>query len=376
MPWRTALEIVSCWNKRGIEAVVFSGTDGAEGQKEKLHGVRVIKVPKPKDRKSFRFFADVCKKETIGCLYYPRSWANASTKILELEDIGLKIVWYIPGAWYHFKQVLSASKWLGIKSAAPYIAQSLMPRRFYVNLLCSRGRRNIIVMSDYVRDRLITSGYSVEYVHAIPPGKALLAKDQHGQPEIFNNVQKTLAHRPYFLFFGPPQRIRGINHILRAFKEVSENFDEICLICLFRSDKELQTDKMRSRIEKMKLEKRLFCIWQSVSKADMDAFLRHCYAVLKPFLLVPSEIPLAVIEAAGYGKPVIATGPDGTGLFARQFGLMVPPGNAKALAEAMLQLLKDRNLYSEKCSAAGTVYKNHPTWDEVAEKWLEAGGGN
>ena len=124
----------------------------------------------------------------------------------------------------------------------------------------------------------------------------------------------------------------------------------------------------------MELEKRLFCIWQSVPETDLDAFLGHCYAVLKPFLLVPSEIPLAVIEAAGYGKPVVSTGPDGTGLFAKQFGLMVPPSDASTLAEAMLRLLKDKNLYSEKCSAASRVYKNHPTWGEVAEKWLEVGG--
>jgi len=230
-------------------------------------------------------------------------------------------------------------------------------------------------MSDYVRDKLIASGYSAEYVHAIPPGKASLMKDQR-RSEVFINVQKTLAHRPYFLFFGPPQAIRGLEQVLAAFKKIAEIHQDICLVCLFRSDKKLQTDKLRSRIEKMGLEKRLFCIWQSVSTADLDAFLRHCYVVLKPFLLVPSEIPLSVIEAAGYGKPVVGTGPNGTGLFAKQFGLMVPSGNAKALAEAMLRLLKDKNLYSQKCSAAKLVYKNHPTWDEVAEKWLEVGGLN
>ena len=375
MPWRTALEIVSNWNKQGIEAVVFSGTDGSKGEEKNLHGVRIINVTKPKDRESLHFFADVCKKEAISCLYYSRSWANASTKILELEDVGLKIIWYIPGAWYHFKQALFASKWIGIKFATPYIAQSLMPRRFYVKCLCSRSPRHIITMSDYVRDKLIACGYPIEYVHAILPGKAAIKKNE-GQPEVFDHVQKTLAGRPYYLFFGPPQAIRGLEQILTAFKKIATIYQDICLVCLFRSDKGLQADKLRSDIKQLGLEGRLFCIWQSVSEADLDAFLENCYAVLKPFLLVPSEIPLAVIEAAGYAKPVITTGPDGTGLFARQFGLMVPIGNAKALAEAMLRLLSDKNLYSEKCSAANLVYKNHPTWDEVAEKWLAIGSGN
>ena len=114
------------------------------------------------------------------------------------------------------------------------------------------------------------------------------------------------------------------------------------------------------------------CAWESVEPADLDAFIKHSYAVLKPFLLVPSEIPLAVIEAAGYGKPVIATGPDGTGDFVDGFGLTVPFGCSKSLAEAMSDLLSDRGLYTEKCDAAKQVYEEHPTWDEVANQWLMA----
>ena len=77
---------------------------------------------------------------------------------------------------------------------------------------------------------------------------------------------------------------------------------------------------------------RIVCVWQSVGRADLDAFLEACYAVVLPFLLVPSEIPLAIIEAAGHRKPVITTGPGGTADFVREFGLAVPAGHSKALA--------------------------------------------
>jgi len=77
-----------------------------------------------------------------------------------------------------------------------------------------------------------------------------------------------------------------------------------------------------------------------------------------------------VIEAAGHHKPVITTGPGGTAEFVRESGLAVPAGHSGALAEAMLQLLADKQLYARKCDAARRVYAAHPTWEEVAQSWL------
>jgi glycosyltransferase involved in cell wall biosynthesis len=107
-----------------------------------------------------------------------------------------------------------------------------------------------------------------------------------------------------------------------------------------------------------------------VGRADLDAFLGACYAVVLPFLLVPSEIPLAVLEAAGHGKPVITTGPGGTADFVQEFGLAVPAGHSRALAAALLRLLEDPQLYAEKCRGAERVYAAHPTWEETARSWL------
>jgi glycosyltransferase involved in cell wall biosynthesis len=144
----------------------------------------------------------------------------------------------------------------------------------------------------------------------------------------------------------------------------------MCLVCLFRSDPGIDVAAIRRRIESRRYAERIICVWESVRKVDLEAFLEACHAVVLPFLLVPSEIPLAVIEAAGHRKPVITTGPGGTADFARPFGLAVPPANSSALAAAMLQLLEDRQLYAGKCDAARRIYAAHPTWEEVAQSWL------
>jgi glycosyltransferase involved in cell wall biosynthesis len=158
--------------------------------------------------------------------------------------------------------------------------------------------------------------------------------------------------------------------LLRAFDLVARKRSDICLVCLFRSDPGADVAAVRRRIESECYAKRIICVWESLGKLDLEAFLEACHAVVLPFLLVSSEIPLAVIEAAGHHKPVITTGPGGTADFARPFGLVVPPAHSGALAAAMLQLLEDRQLYADKCDVARRVYAGHPTWQEVAQAWL------
>ncbi len=57
-------------------------------------------------------------------------------------------------------------------------------------------------------------------------------------------------------------------------------------------------------------------------------------------------LPLAVVEALALGRPVVATDAGGTREIVkhRGTGLLVPPGDARALAEAIVQLIRDPEL--------------------------------
>ena len=374
MPWRTVLEVAAKLSRLGHSGLVLAGSQKEFARDWSNADVRIKGVQKPSDTVGFDRLAAICRNEKIEVLYWPLDWRKPRTDVLQLENAGLKIIWYVPGAYYRLFPVLKAAPYVGFKAILPYLAQTVMPRRYYVRRLTKNGVRPLIMMSDYSRAMVISAGYPEKYVYAIPPGKAS-SIGAGNEMQVFEKVKEKLAGRPYFLFFGPHQAIRGVKQILTAFKIIAKKNSDVCLVCLFREDKGLDTESLRVRIQGMKLGKQLICVWESVSKADLDLFLRNCYAVLKPFLLVPSEIPLAVIESAGYGKPVISTGPDGTGCFAEQFGLMVPSANSRALAGAMLKLLTDRQLYEKKCDAAAQVYADHPTWENVAEQWLQVAEG-
>ncbi len=376
MPWRTVLEVAAAIDQsEEHSAVVLSGSKDTQCRDCEIEGVPVCHVPKPCGRAEIQSIADICLEKRIEVLYCPLAWRLPLTNIHWIEGkANLRIVWYMPGAWYHFRHVCRAVSALGLKATLPYLYQSLIPRKLYVKKLLKTGVRPLITMTEYNRDKLIRCGYPAERLYAIPPGKTPVTTEITEGSNVWEKVASRLDGIPYFLFFGPPQAIRGVQHILKAFKYVMQKNDDIALVCLFRSDKGLDSDLWQNKIKKLGFpENRFFCTWESLSGSDLHKFISNCHAVLKPFLLVPSEIPLAVIEAAGYSKPVIGTGPDGTGCFVQKFGMMVRPADSMSLAGAMIKLAEARQLYNELYQSAREVYRDHPTWNEVADRWLEVG---
>ena len=100
---------------------------------------------------------------------------------------------------------------------------------------------------------------------------------------------------------GPPGRIRGVFELLGAFEKAADKLKDICLICLFRADGLLDTEKIRGILSKMKNRNRIYTIWESLDIRELYSFIKACHAQILPFILIPSEIPLAIIETIPAG---------------------------------------------------------------------------
>jgi glycosyltransferase involved in cell wall biosynthesis len=371
MPWRMVLEIGRAACGAGHEAQVFSGRRHPAGKRWAYGSCLVEEIEKPYSHESLDRLQRVIHPEGFDVLFWPVAWCNARRQGNLLRRIPIPVVWYVPGACYLACQALRAIPEVGVKTALPFLLQSLYPRRYLVRQLRSSAASLMITASQFNRSAVCRAGWPDAAVFVIPPGKPVDRASTNGQePIVFNAMKSRLEGRPFYLYLGPPTRIRGIRQLLEAFDLLARRRADVCLVCLFRSDPQVDVAPVRRIVAGGPHAQRVFCVWESVGRVDLNAFLEACYAVVLPFLLVPSEIPLAVIEAAGHGKPVITTGPGGTADFVREFGLAVPPGHRKALANAMLRLLDDQPLYVKECCAAGQRHAAHPTWDEVTQAWL------
>jgi len=371
MPWRMVLEIGQAACGAGHQARVLSGRRRPTGNRWAYGNCPVEEIEKPYSNGPMDSFQRVIHREGVDVLFWPVAWYSARQQENLLRRTSIPIVWYVPGACYRARQAVRAIPDLGVRSAFPFLLQALYPRRHLVKRLRSPAARLMITVSQFNRSAVCRAGWPGEDVFVIPPGKPADRASANGEePTVFDTAKSRLGGRPFYLYLGPPTRIRGVRQLLEAFDLLASRRADVCLICLFRSDPKTDITGVRKIVEGRSHAERIFCVWESVGRADLNAFLEACYAVVLPFLLVPSEIPLAIIEAAGHRKPVITTGPGGTADFVRESGLTVPSGQRKALAEAMLRLLDDKQLHADKCGAAQRRYATHPTWNEVAQSWL------
>lgn len=371
MPWRAVCEVTNHLQNMGQNVTLVSfGVNKGEIPSNRLpQGTREIRKSYDHIKDDLR---DLFALETPSVVFWPIAWREPRRRIRIVGDLGIPLVGYFAGGCYSFTSTLYASKRIGFRAALPYIFESLSPKSRQVKVFRENGFRRMIAITEMTAESAANAGWPKKSINVIPPGRdeepiGLKASD------LPRDFVCWLGKRPYYLFSGPPGAIRGIYELLEAFNTAAEKHQDICLVTLFRSVAPLEAEKIRARVNGLSHRDRVYTVWKSLEKKNLDSFISNCHAVVLPFVLVPSEIPLTIIESMAWGKPVITTVPSGTGEFVRRFGAVARIGDVNNLAQIMVDLVNDQTLYSEKCKVTLEKYKNHPTWKEVALEWLEVG---
>jgi glycosyltransferase involved in cell wall biosynthesis len=83
-------------------------------------------------------------------------------------------------------------------------------------------------------------------------------------------------------------------------------------------------------------------------------------------------MPVSVLEAFASGTPVVTTAPEGMRFLVEheRTGLLSQPGDAKALAQNVIRLLRDPKLAAQLASNAHEQLSRY-SWRAVREQWLD-----
>jgi len=84
------------------------------------------------------------------------------------------------------------------------------------------------------------------------------------------------------------------------------------------------------------------------------------------------NMPVSVLEAFASGMPVVSTEPEGMRYLVEQgrTGLLSPPGDATALAQNVMRVLRDPELADRLVSSARQEFQRY-SWPVVREQWLQ-----
>ena len=162
-----------------------------------------------------------------------------------------------------------------------------------------------------------------------------------------------LANSPRVAFVGEARQKKGLTILLPAFARLCERISPIQPVLLLVGGVRKDDASILQVFQKQQPNLRIQVV-PPVPHAQLPAYYR-----LADFLVIPSlrdGLPNALLEGMACGKAVIASSVGGMAEVLCQDGvengLLVPPGDAASLAEAMARLLTDPGLRERLGQAA------------------------
>ncbi len=160
---------------------------------------------------------------------------------------------------------------------------------------------------------------------------------------------------------------KGVDYLLPAFEQVKREIPESRLLIVGPGT------RLRRRYEawvaRHKVPDVVFIGYASYE--DLPRYYRTADVFCVPATGHESQ-GIILIEAMATGAPIVTTRIDGYATVVKdgEQGLLVPPRNSKALAEALVRVLKDEGL-RKKMSENGIARSKDYSWDKISREIVE-----
>jgi glycosyltransferase involved in cell wall biosynthesis len=211
-------------------------------------------------------------------------------------------------------------------------------------------------------------------LHRIP--KEAIEVIPHGEFSFYKKMRKpqdgqhtTARGGKRVLFFGEVRKNKGLEYLIKAEPLISAEFNDYHITIAGRFKQEAENNLAYYR-GLMHNPDRFEIIDRFVANCEVADIFERCDIVVLPYVSASQSgvLPLAY----GFGKPVVATevGSIGEVLHHGRTGLIVPPADERALAAALLELLRDDDCRSTCGRNAQAVADEELSWDNIAERTL------
>jgi len=206
---------------------------------------------------------------------------------------------------------------------------------------------------------IITPGFFSEKYHEID--KSSLSKI----------VEKYELPARFVLVVGRITPYKGYDLLIKAFKYVAQELPEVKLVLAIGSHEPTEVEK---RNEFSRLAESLGLANHTIFFGyveELEVFYNAAEVLVMPSTYEP--FGMVAIEAMACGTPTVVTDRGGLKDFLTdgQDVLLVDPIDTKALAEAILKLLKDKPLYEEIARKGYEKAYSMFTWERIAESTLK-----
>ena len=222
---------------------------------------------------------------------------------------------------------------------------------------------SLVVHSEYGREQLVQGlGLDPRKVHVIHHGAFGHLARLAPQP-LPDGLDRVTG--PVVLFFGLLRPYKGIDVLLQAWRELPAGAGaELWIVGRPRMD----IDALRAGAPPG-----VRFVSRYVSDAELASFFRRADVVVLPYTRTDRFDQSGVLATAlAFVTPTVLSDVGGLReVAATGAGLLVPPGDAAALAGALGELLGDEDRRTRMSQAAATAAAGPYSWDEAARRTLD-----
>jgi glycosyltransferase involved in cell wall biosynthesis len=157
----------------------------------------------------------------------------------------------------------------------------------------------------------------------------------------------------------------SLDVVVRAFAEIQRVFPDATLVLVGKGPLEPQIRKLVNQLNVSGVS-----FAGAVPHQQMSQFCDAADIFINASRL--DNMPVSILEAFACGTPVATTAPEGMSYLVEHehTGLLSEPGDARALAENVIRLLREPELASRLAFNAREEIQRY-TWENVRRQWLE-----
>jgi phosphatidylinositol alpha-mannosyltransferase len=208
---------------------------------------------------------------------------------------------------------------------------------------------------------------AMRYASKYVPGEYAIIPNgtdvRHFNPNV-QPIEELCDDKLNIVFVSRLERRKGVDYLLPAFLEVKRRIPDTRLIIVGRGT------RLRKGYENWIRQQGLTDVifTGGVSYADLPRYYRTGDVFCVPATGRESQ-GAVLLEAMATGRPIVATNIDGyaTVVTHGEQGLLVPPRDSHALAEALITLLNDEPL-RRRMGEKGLMRAQEFSWDVVARR--------
>lgn|GEM_PF-4956664 len=378
-PWKHVYELARRMIKYGHQVKILTNHKGKKSIcKEEINGVPIHRIKKGKFLFDSGDLLKYLNDDRVDVINWHGSDVWSTIHLWRIRrKLENNVVWTLhsgPLSIHDFKS-LKFTELFTLYRFWNNVLNALIPSWIVKEWINLPEIKQVITLSQRLKEYLIKNGITNESrVKVIRSGVDVEEFNPLNQKMILENELFEINNDDdkIILYFGPLSTFRGVDTLLAAIPKIAKKFPSARLILLARGS--LSTKEER-KLEKMaKNTKNVHVVKGILKDKILMGYLSLADVVVLPFKFWPQvECPLTLLEAMAMAKPVISTnvGAIPEIIVNNKNGILVPPKKPEVLAEAIVELLNDKEFALKIGENARRHVVRLHSWDIVVKETLE-----